>query len=686
MASQENSVFSEVSEETFEEVNSKEESEENYKVESWPEEDDNPTGFKIKGKFVLGKALEVMKVRLKKSKIIKKLNQIEYVVTEVRTIKHGTEVEVELKGKEKGGACLRFFGPNKKKEYTLVINKLKKFDEKFVKIVTMELAIPIIDDCISVMADDDVNQSFLCNECGKRLASEKTLKVHIEKLHLKVAKADCLKRKEISVLKGSKNTLKGFRSLKSYACANCEYNSVDIDQMKRHERDVHKQQLSVISPKSKKVKNDKSKDRIGEIEPMEIDVKSSKFDVVMKETEKTALEIDFNKIMKEINNLRSVGQENNRKIMFLTAKVEELSKSECSKCHRVETDSEGSSGNAMVIEEAESLIPATDEKDEVAEPLIIITEDSDKAAENTIDSKYTCNNCSFQTNEDWRLQKHIRVGHKNGCDMCEDVFDSKSALITHKKGKHIDKISLCINYLLDKCIFSKEECDFLHAEKEKKSAQVIECSQCQNKFTQTKDLEDHMQLHTEQNSSHECAKCNNRFANTNELEDHMKLHMEEDQSLQTNKFKCEKCDTLFDTYLELINHKKYHTQFIPCKNMPNCKYKDACYYSHAEKKENEFPCFECGNKFGVIKELMIHRKEKHSINECKKFLEGKCTYNENSCWYNHTSKSLTQVQGFQKASQQIKQPIELLLTQNQQMIANMMGMMKQLTTVLSQKN
>ena len=46
----------------------------------------------------------------------------------------------------------------------------------------------------------------------------------------------------------------------------------------------------------------------------------------------------------------------------------------------------------------------------------------------------------------------------------------------------------------------------------------------------------------------------------------------------------------------------------------------------------------------------------------------------------HTFKSLTQVQGFQKASPQIKQPIELLLTQNQQMIANIMGIMKQLTT------
>ena len=74
-----------------------------------------------------------MKVRLKKSKIPKKINNIDYVVTESRKIKHGSEVEVELLGNEKGGACIKFFGPNKKKEYTVVVNELKKFEEKFVK-------------------------------------------------------------------------------------------------------------------------------------------------------------------------------------------------------------------------------------------------------------------------------------------------------------------------------------------------------------------------------------------------------------------------------------------------------------------------------------------------------------------------------------------------------------------------
>ena len=116
-----------------------------YKVEFWEEDEVDPTGYKIKGKFLFGKAVEMLKLRLKKSKISKKIEDHKFVVTDVRKNKHGSEVDIEVEDKEKGGACVKIFGPNKKNEYTIVINKMKKFHKKFVKIVATEIIIPLID-------------------------------------------------------------------------------------------------------------------------------------------------------------------------------------------------------------------------------------------------------------------------------------------------------------------------------------------------------------------------------------------------------------------------------------------------------------------------------------------------------------------------------------------------------------
>ena len=81
---------------------------------------------------------------------------------------------------------------------------------------------------------------------------------------------------------------------------------------------------------------------------------------------------------------------------------------------------------------------------------------------------------------------------------------------------------------------------------------------------------------------------------------------------------------------------------------------------------------------------MAHRRDKHNINECKKYMEGTCRYNENSCWFKHTAKNSAQNQDFHTVSQQIKQPIDILLEQNQQMISTMLEMISQMKTVMSQ--
>ena len=89
------------------------ESKDMYKVDSWPDDEDEPTGYKIRGKFLFWKAVEMMKLGLKKSKVSKKIHDYEFLVTDVRMIKHWTEADIDIVKNGKGGACVKFFGPNK---------------------------------------------------------------------------------------------------------------------------------------------------------------------------------------------------------------------------------------------------------------------------------------------------------------------------------------------------------------------------------------------------------------------------------------------------------------------------------------------------------------------------------------------------------------------------------------------
>ena len=94
----------------MEENLSTEDSSDIYRVESWEEGEEEPTGYKIKGKFLFGKSVEMLKLRLKKSKVSKKILDHKFFVTDVRKTKHGTEVDIEIDDEEKGGACVKIFG------------------------------------------------------------------------------------------------------------------------------------------------------------------------------------------------------------------------------------------------------------------------------------------------------------------------------------------------------------------------------------------------------------------------------------------------------------------------------------------------------------------------------------------------------------------------------------------------
>ena len=92
---------SELLDQTTEDNQLMEKPNEAYKVESWEEGEEDPTGYKIKGKSLFGKFVEMLRTRSKKPKFIKKIKDHRYCVTDVRTIKHGSELDIKIEHEEK---------------------------------------------------------------------------------------------------------------------------------------------------------------------------------------------------------------------------------------------------------------------------------------------------------------------------------------------------------------------------------------------------------------------------------------------------------------------------------------------------------------------------------------------------------------------------------------------------------
>ena len=264
-----------------------------YKVEFWDEDEEEPTGYKIKGKFLFGKAVEMLKLRLKKSKISKKIGDHKYYVTDVRTTKHGSEIDIEVEDNEKGGACVKIFGPNKKNEYTVVINKMKKFSQKYVKIVATEIILKIIDQFILTIQKESSQQSkrtefnFVCTDCGKRFVSDRNLKIHTAKSHIQDKGKKILKRKQIY---GSK---------------------------------AKESQTDLISKKiNNKLKSTNKKSR--DESPMDVDIVIGGENPTVQGHDGEILQIDIVQIIKELANLRKPNELNETVMGNLIKKVDIL--------------------------------------------------------------------------------------------------------------------------------------------------------------------------------------------------------------------------------------------------------------------------------------------------------------------------------------------------------------------------
>ena len=194
-------------------------------------------------------------------------------------------------------------------------------------------------------------------------------------------------------------------------------------------------------------------------------------------------------------------------------------------------------------------------------------------------------------------------------------------------------------------------------------------------------LNAHMQAHHIPKPSKSCEDCGTTFWTQIQLVNHIeKVHMKE-QKNKEKPYNCQDCSFQGENGLDLKKHIR-RTKHTPCDHVEQCytckkdfksywhlmnhrklehpsnkvcRYflkqecdfdsKD-CWYSHedvasiVERNQcSEFKCNVCEKKFENNSTLMKHKKMEHPdrVSKCKRFEQGKCNTNEQSCWFIHPS-------------------------------------------------
>ena len=106
-----------------------------YDEHSWPV--DEPTGYSYKGKKKLFiKAVESLKIVMKKGNQ-KVIDDVTFKILDSRKKSNEIEYDIEVcKDNERGVAAMKIFGPKEKKGCTILLNKSKKYDVKYLNILT----------------------------------------------------------------------------------------------------------------------------------------------------------------------------------------------------------------------------------------------------------------------------------------------------------------------------------------------------------------------------------------------------------------------------------------------------------------------------------------------------------------------------------------------------------------------
>ena len=249
------------------------------------------TGYSLRGGQMLKHAVIGLKETLQRG-VVKTFDETHIRVLDTRKVGVAFDIEVQIMYKsERGVAMIKLHGPynqKDKKDNVIMITKNKRSHEKFVTILTEKIVKPLIDQFVKDEREDienfDQGDNKYCTDCKKAFKNPTGLKTHLTKKHkqIEVVKLSvdeesllnetcnisdtdkeysevcnqcdftAIAEKKYLVLKVMTNHKKD----KHYKfCGECDFKAKSLQDMKRHERDVHDKITGSTSPPTKKKRN-----------------------------------------------------------------------------------------------------------------------------------------------------------------------------------------------------------------------------------------------------------------------------------------------------------------------------------------------------------------------------------------------------------------------------------------------
>ena len=243
-------------------------------------------------------------------------------------------------------------------------------------------------------------------------------------------------------------------------------------------------------------------------------------------------------------------------------------------------------------------------------------------------------------------------------------------------------------------------CDVNFNDEDKRQAHIsnihkdasFKCTQCNQKFKNNNTLLDHVSNIHEDVDEWNCNDCDFQANNTTSLMNHMKItrHQPSEGNVirTSNIWKCNNCEHEFTAYQSLMKHRKTtHNQNKVCRYFleGKCKFNaEVCWYKHSEvaprdDQNKKYNCNSCETEFKGLNQMMMHKKYVHAeTQKCKKFLNGNCDRSAQICWFEHDANSSKQPMGFQMVPNQM--PPDKVVEQMMTLIQRI----SQMETVVSQ--
>ena len=246
------------------------------------------------------------------------------------------------------------------------------------------------------------------------------------------------------------------------------------------------------------------------------------------------------------------------------------------------------------------------------------------------------------------------------------------------------------NHHCNLCAKAFDSEDLLNAHKRTHSPINFPCNKCGKEFVKDVQLDMHIKTNHMENKKQtkqfNCEDCSFQGTTSLELKKHTKITYH-NPSPYTEQ--CHTCSKEFKSYKEMMDHRKIEH---PSKRL--CRYfkegtcifeNEKCWWRHSSKLEepleNLFPhnCQGCEMIFKTQNEMMKHKKREHRhlVSKCQKFMQGICDLNENSCWFLHTEQKM-EVDG---ENEQVFHEVKEKIPPDQMMMDKIDKMMQRIQTL-----